>query len=390
MIWALFTLMLGAAAAFVAAPLLTRRCASARQGVRADVFRRQLAEIEAELETGVIAEPEAAALRTEAQRRLLAAAESEPGVETMTEPRTIAALAIAGFVVATGGGLYLLKGSPAAPSIARVATRAPAEETGAAPGLGSVESMIESLKAKLAADPDNAEGWRMLGWSYFNTDRPNEAADAYARAVALAPDNAGFQSAYGEALVRKAGGFVTPEAASAFDRALKVDSLDARARFFKGLQLDQAGDAEGAILAWIEIVNAAPDDAEWVGDLRRRITERAAVAGVDIAGKLSAPTRNLETETPGPSASQVSAAMAMPSADRAAMIEAMVEKLAARLNENPKDSDGWVRLIRSHMVLGRESEARADLAKALSAFSDDDATRARIAGEAEALGVQAN
>ncbi|NWG92780.1 MAG: c-type cytochrome biogenesis protein CcmI, partial [Parvularculaceae bacterium] len=63
MIWALFTLMLGAAAAFVAAPLLTRRCASARQGVRADVFRRQLAEIEAELETGVIAEPEAAALR---------------------------------------------------------------------------------------------------------------------------------------------------------------------------------------------------------------------------------------------------------------------------------------------------------------------------------------
>jgi len=66
----------------------------------------------------------------------------------------------------------------------------------------------------------------------------------------------------------------------------------------------------------------------------------------------------------------------------------MVAKLAARLQLNPDDPDGWVRLIRSRMVLGRPDEAKTDLAHALAAFADNPEKRARVTAEAEALGVR--
>lgn len=51
--------------------------------------------------------------------------------------------------------------------------------------LPDVSTMIERLAARLEAAPGDVQGWRMLGWSYFNTGRYAEAAGAYARAVEL-------------------------------------------------------------------------------------------------------------------------------------------------------------------------------------------------------------
>lgn len=63
-------------------------------------------------------------------------------------------------------------------------------------------------------------------------------------------------------------------------------------------------------------------------------------------------------------------------------IQSMVDGLAARLEADPNDLDGWTRLIRSYHVLGREAEAAAALDAASAAFPDA-ASRAqlRAAGE---------
>lgn len=55
--------------------------------------------------------------------------------------------------------------------------------------LPDVETMIAKLVAKLEKDPNDVNGWKMLGWSYLNTDRPNDAAKAYESALELEPDN---------------------------------------------------------------------------------------------------------------------------------------------------------------------------------------------------------
>lgn len=400
MAWIFLTLALGLAAFFAASPFLRAANNLTAGGNRKFLYQRQIEEIDAEESSGVLSNAEAASLRVEAQRRLLAAAHNntEPQQETAVAlSRTTTALIIAGMVVAGGAGLYALMGSPGTPSASRAPMSAAAarSQPNAAPAaaaqasaVDSVDSMIGRLIARLEEDPDNADGWRMLGWSYFNVGDHAKSAEAYARAIALAPNNSSYHSARGEALVRAAGGFVTQEALDVFDKTLSLDPGDPRARFFKGLALDQSGDAGAAIDAWIALIDSAPPGADWVDDLRQRVFARAQEAGIDISGKLApADERPKISRAPSPTIDQIQTAMQKPAEDRQLMIEGMVASLAARLEQNPDDPDGWVRLIRSKTVLGRQAEARADLQKAVAAFADKPDTRARIIAEARALGV---
>src|SRR5687767_1681772 len=57
---------------------------------------------------------------------------------------------------------------------------------------GDVNAMISMLETQMAQRPDNAEGWRMLGWSYLQTGRNADAAMAYGKAVSLDPNNAEY------------------------------------------------------------------------------------------------------------------------------------------------------------------------------------------------------
>jgi cytochrome c-type biogenesis protein CcmH len=226
--------------------------------------------------------------------------------------------------------------------------------------MAEVERLIPKIEARLAQSPNEAEGWRLLGWAHFQTGRFKEAASAYRRAVALAPNAPGQQSAYGEALVQAAGGLVTTEAAQAFEAARRLDPGDARARYFLGLLKAQRGDARGALDDWIEILRQSPPDAPWAGELREAIGQLAQQAGIDLANRLPS----------GPSADQMEAAAAMSPEDRQAMIRGMVDNLAARLAANPRDAEGWVRLMRARMVLGEPAAAAGALRDALAAFRD--------------------
>jgi len=80
----------------------------------------------------------------------------------------------------------------------------------------------------------------------------------------------------------------------------------------------------------------------------------------------------------GPTAEQMQAAQEMSAEDRAEMILAMVEGLAARLEDNPVDEQGWTRLIRARTVLGQEDKIAADKARVKEVFKDDPATIIRI------------
>src|SRR6516165_5447379 len=86
--------------------------------------------------------------------------------------------------------------------------------------------MTQRLQAKLQHNPQDIEGWRMLGWAYFNLERFADAANAYSRAIELRPDSAEYRSARGEALAREADGTVTVAAKKDFEDAVKLDPND--------------------------------------------------------------------------------------------------------------------------------------------------------------------
>jgi cytochrome c-type biogenesis protein CcmH len=70
--------------------------------------------------------------------------------------------------------------------------------------LPDVNTMIDRLADRLKTSPNDIEGWRMLGWSYFQTGRYQQAATAYARAVELDPSSTEFKRAYEDAKAKAA------------------------------------------------------------------------------------------------------------------------------------------------------------------------------------------
>ncbi|MFN4092280.1 MAG: c-type cytochrome biogenesis protein CcmI [Brevundimonas sp.] len=388
-VWIVLTVLITLAAVALVIPLLRPRAAAGQGGATAvGILRDQLAELDAQQASGSVTADEAARLKLEIERRMLAEAREGEAPARPLKDRTLLLLAfgVAGGVALGAAGLYAFMGKPGAPAATQQAQSLASAGTGEHPGGGDIQSQILQLQQQLSANPNDAEGWRLLGWSYFQTGAFNEAAVAYGRAATLDPQNADHVSAQGESLIQAAGGRVTPEAEAAFRAALRINPQDPRARYFLAVLKDQAGDADGAMNDWIELVNSAPPGAPWVGEVRRFVEDLARERGVDVSTRLK-PAAATGSALPGPNAEQVAAAQSMAPEDRDAMIRGMVDSLEGKLRANPRDPEGWVRLMRSRMTLGDRTAAATALRNARSGLAGDAAGLAQVNEAARGLGV---
>jgi cytochrome c-type biogenesis protein CcmH len=301
------------------------------------------------------------------------------------------------FLPAEGVGLS----SPQDPDVARLQRYARARVDQPQPAAGpmstppqlpDVETMIGRLVARLQSQPENAEGWRMLGWSYFHLGQPLKAIEAYARAISLQPQSSELKGAYGEALVAADGGSVTPRAVEALQAALAIDAQNAKARYFLALGKAQAGNKQEALKEYLGLQGELQGDPQqqeaWVSQLREETERLARELKVDLPPPASlAAHQDALPDRPRPTPEAMASIQALPADQQQKMIREMVEGLAKRLRERPIDEEGWVRLIRSRVVLGEQQTAREDLARALAAFAGDASAGARIAAAAKELGV---
>jgi cytochrome c-type biogenesis protein CcmH len=250
-----------------------------------------------------------------------------------------------------------------------------------------MENMIAQLEQKVRQNPKDVEAWQNLGWAYMHIRQPDQAVGAYEHAVALAPSDVSDRSALIEARIQSGDGKITDVTVAELRKALAMDPTDPRTRFYLALYKDQQGDHAGAIADWIKLLQSAPADSGWAPQVRRVVTQVAQEQKIDIVGKLPAQESNLSTAPAGPTADQVSAASQMPSGDRSAMIQGMVDKLAEELRQKPHDADGWVRLLRARSVLGQRQQALADYQRARSVFAREPDQLAVLDSSAHTFGV---
>jgi cytochrome c-type biogenesis protein CcmH len=336
------------------------------------VFRRQLADIESEAVQGRLAAKEAVEARAEVTRRMLAAADPQAQDQPLAAGRSRemswrigAMVGIAAVVPAAGLAVYTVVGSPAAidPARAVAATTSTAGQHDPA----ELSAAADQLKARLDREPGHVEGWVLLGRTFGSLERFADARDAYTHAIALAPDQPTLHAELGEVLVGAADGRVTPEAEAEFAKA----GNDPRARFYEAEATLQRGDREAAKSALRALLADAPVEAPWRKVVQERLAEIAP--GEPPAGASGATASQSPSSPPlaGPTAQDVAAAQAMSPEERQAMIRSMVDRLAARLEQNPNDKEGWVRLARAYDVLGETEKAAAARAHAaqLSAWN---------------------
>ncbi len=286
MIWAIYAAMLLVAGAIILLPLFRARSATEESegaegqgGEALAVYRQQLIELERDLLSGLLKAEEAETARLEIHRRMLAASGEGAGSSgTGLSPKVAAAVALS--VLAAATVLYAERGKPGLVNLPleRSATADPQVDLG--PAMGQIEARLAQLEAKLAADPDNLEGWSMLARSYRVMGRRTAAVDAYGRAATLAPDNVEFRLVQAELLVEILDGLIGPAARLVFAEIQEIDPGHPAPRFYLGLAAYQDSNVRGAIEIWRGLEQDSPADAPWLPALRGRIARAEADLGI--------------------------------------------------------------------------------------------------------------
>ena len=361
--WILLALLTAAVVLVVIAPMARPAGAfSVPSGEETRVYCDQLSELDRDRERGLIGGEEADAARAEIGRRLLAAAHAptDTGKPRPAANRLVALVTVVA-VPAIALPFYLLIGQPDMPD-------APlAERLTSAPAAGNVADLVGRVEKHLADNPDDLSGWRVIAPVYARLGRLDDAVKAWGRLVAAGEADAAMLENYGAGLVDTNDGIVSPEAQSILARAVAADPERARARFYYAEGLRQAGAFEEALRQIDELIRRSPADAPWLETARGKRAE--------ILAALKRPA-----DTPEPPTLPASGV-------NSAAIEGMVDGLAARLAAEPDDRDGWIRLMRSNMVLGRNDKAKAALADARKAFAGDVEAMAAIDAAAAELGI---
>lgn len=337
---ALLTLLV---VAWLVRPLLRKPKADgiSSDKLNASIHRDQLQALEADLARGVISQQDFETTRDELQLRLLDDTESfeaNSGQKTggfWKPKRTAAAVALSLPVLTLG--IYLQLGTPAA--INPVAQASVDEQ--------QIKEMIDTLAARLKDKPDNPLGWAMLARSYKVVGRFEEAQQAFEKAGAMVNSDPDLLVDYAELLGIRAGNKLDGKPQQMIDEALRLNPEHPMGLMMAGVAAYERADYKSAITRWEKLLSLMPPESADAQQMQANIADARAKGGLPSGESNKLP----------PVPADAAAGMTPEK------INEMVDRLAARLKDNPDDLTGWARLARAYKVQGRLDEAANAYAK---------------------------
>ncbi len=186
-----------------------------------------------------------------------------------------------------------------------------------------------------------------------------------------------------------------PDATPAEIAKAKGEPGDTTAMERRVAELKNAIEADtGDYKTWIELagiqaqLGQTSEAVKTIADARKRykgapfllgkLDQAAAEYGLDLV-------RNEDNGVSGPTSEDVAAAAQMTEEERAQMSAGMIDGLAAKLEEQPDNPDGWIMLVRSYQVSGKPEKARAAYERAVAYYKGNDTVLARLKSDAETI-----
>ncbi len=277
------------------------------------IAKQQLAELEVEHKEGNI-EPDAyESAKSELEQALYDDLEGSGKTvikDTNTTETRYGLIFTALFVPLLAIGLYNLIGKQEA--IAQSSMKHPDNMTQEEKRT-SISDMLSKLENKLKDEPNNIEGWLMLGRSYMVVDRNDDALKAYTKAADLAPDsaNALLQIADGIATVKE--GDLTGKPETLVLKALQKEPENIMALWLAGMAAKQRGVNAQALQHWTKLEPILDPTSEERRKVRLLITE--------VGGRVTAlPTTNKASPSApsAPSVAALAATQEQPSSEQEA------------------------------------------------------------------------
>lgn len=281
--WVIAGLMILVGLFFVLPSLLqqSQEKTPVRDAVNAAIYKDQLAELEADLRNGTLSPEQFEQGRLDLERNLLAditgdERQATAGNARKTSARTTAIIiGLAVPVLAVGIYLQLSQVETSRGPQPEASDQAAANPSGAE-GF-SPQAMVESLAAKLQANPQDGQGWLMLGRSYTALGRFSEASQAYAKAHSLVGDDPQLLADYAEALaLSNANQDLTGKPTELLQKALRLDPKNEKALWLAGMAAFQKEDFRSAVGYWKPLSEAMPKDSASAKTLKQFIADAEA------------------------------------------------------------------------------------------------------------------
>ncbi len=246
--------------------------------VNTAVLRDQLSELEQDHANGILSHSDLADAQAELQRRVLQEAVPEHGNRVRQYQSKRPAIVLAVLLPLAASLTYLSLGSPEA-------ITAPAGQNSARVTPADVQTMVNSLAARLAHNPDDLEGWLMLARSHRYFGNHEDAALAFAKAKSIVRDDPLALTEYAESLARSSQTGLQGEPTRLLERALAINPQEPFALTLAGAAALERGENSIAIDYWSQLLTQLPADS----NAARTIKESIERAGLEQSSSLSPP-----------------------------------------------------------------------------------------------------
>ncbi len=185
--------------------------------------------------------------------------------EAKLDPATIAPSPEAAALAARSAA-----GAPGGPQAEAIARLPPGQQQ------EMIRGMVESLAARLAAEPNDVEGWRRLGRARKVLGEREKSIEAYAKAASLAPGRVDVLSDYAGALFETVapGEKLPAPFVEVMRKILDADPNHGDALWFTGVAEAEAGRRAAAVALWQRLLDQLPQDARERQEIQEQI-ERA-------------------------------------------------------------------------------------------------------------------
>ncbi len=348
MIWLVFALSTALVILALARPLLRAPLVPDGAASEIEAYKLQLAELSREEERGTLGHEEAQQTRTEISRRMLKASRksSVNAIPSVRLNTNIAFFVLAAFIAIGAVGIYAKFGSPGQPDEPLEA------RLDAPPDQQSIGIQIANVERRLRANPRDGLGWSVIAPVYFRIGQFDKAVNAYQKAIELNGEDEDKLLGLTESLIFANNGVLPDQGKPALKAALALNPKSLRGRYWQAFLADQEGKKPEAEQIYRQMLseNIAP---AWQGVIKQR-----------LEALNSEPAASNQAENQQASNDVTQGA-------QGSMIRGMVERLAARLKENAADLEGWLRLIRSYVVLKEADKAQEAAAAARHQFASD-------------------
>jgi cytochrome c-type biogenesis protein CcmH len=227
-------------------------------------------------------------------------------------PARGAAAALALLLPFAAAALYFQLGEPRALDPAHLLRSATATSNDDASQAPEMEQAVQSLAERLRREPDNLEGWLLLGRAYKTMERFDPAREALAQAYRLAPEDPDVMIEYAEAqALASQRRRIDGESLALLQKAVALRPDHQRGLWLLGVAAMQGGSPQQAVERWEALRGLISSDLAAVQALDQQIEAARQAAGLPPAGESTA---IVEPSTP--------AAASPPPADAAAMTDA--------------------------------------------------------------------